>query len=213
MKTLTTLTLSLFLFACSSVYYDTMEKFGVEKRDILVDRVGNARDAQNDAQETFRSALEQFQSVIGTPETELSQTYSRLNNAFEDSEKAAEDVSDRINNVERVARDLFSEWEDELDQYENANYRRMSEQQMRETQRQYDSLISRMRQAESRMEPVLSAFRDQVLFLKHNLNAQAIGALEGELGQIQSDVATLIENMEASIAESEAFIARFQQAS
>ncbi|RTE86692.1 MULTISPECIES: DUF2959 domain-containing protein [Gammaproteobacteria] len=212
MKALVTLVMSLFLFGCTTVYYDTMEKFGIEKRDILVDRVGNARDAQNEAQETFRSALEQFQTVVGTPETELSRTYSRLNNAFEDSEKAAEDVTDRINDVERVAHDLFEEWEDELNQYENANYRRMSEQQMRETQRQYDSLISRMRQAESRMAPVLSAFRDQVLFLKHNLNAQAIGALEGELGRIQSDVATLIENMEASIAESEAFIARFQQA-
>jgi hypothetical protein len=67
-----------------------------------------------------------------------------------------------------------------------------------------------MHQAESRMDPVLQAFEDQVLYLKHNLNAQAIGALETELGKIRSDVDSLIRNMEASIAESEAFIRRFR---
>jgi len=41
------------------------------------------------------------------------------------------------------------------------------------------------------MDPVLEAFEDQVLFLKHNLNAQAIGALENELGQIRQDVDSL----------------------
>ena len=36
-----------------------------------------------------------------------------------------------------------------------------------------------MRLAESRIEPVLKSFRDQVLFLKHNLNAKAIASLRG----------------------------------
>lgn len=60
------------------------------------------------------------------------------------------------------------------------------------------------------MQPVLTAFQDQALYLKHNLNAQAIGALKGELGRIESDVEALISNMQQSIAESESFIARFQ---
>lgn len=41
--------LALCLGGCSSAYYKTMENFGVEKRDILVDRVEEARDAQDDA--------------------------------------------------------------------------------------------------------------------------------------------------------------------
>lgn len=44
-----------------------------------------------------------------------------------------------------------------------------------------------MHDAEDRMEPVLQAFEDQVLYLKHNLNAQAIGALENELATIRQD--------------------------
>jgi len=193
------------------VYYKTMEKFGYEKRDILVDRVEDARDSQNDAQETFRSSLERFQSVVDTPDTELKEQYAEISDAYEDSLASAEEVRDRIDKVEEVAEDLFDEWEDELSLYESASLRRSSEQQLKETRVQYGQLISRMHDAEDRMEPVLQAFEDQVLYLKHNLNAQAIGSLENELVSIRQDVDSLIRNMEQSIAESEAFIQRFRQ--
>ena len=202
--------LALALGGCSTVYYNTMEKLGFEKRDILVDRVEDARDAQSDAQETFRSSLARFQSVVATPDTELKEKYEEIRDAYEDSVYAADEVRDRIDGVEDVSEALFAEWEEELDLYESASLRRSSEQQLRETRSQYQQLITRMHQAEDRMDPVLQAFEDQVLYLKHNLNAQAIGALENELGRIRSDVDSLIRNMEASIAESEAFIRRFR---
>lgn len=198
------------LGGCSSLYYDTMEKLGYEKRDILVDRVEDARDSQNNAQETFRSSLERFQSVVDTPDTELKERYAEISDAYDDSLSSAEDVRDRIDQVEDVAEALFDEWEDELGQYESASLRRSSEQQLDETRTQYSQLISRMHDAEERMDPVLEAFQDQVLYLKHNLNAQAIGSLESELVGIRQDVDELIRNMEQSIAESEAFIRRFR---
>lgn len=202
----------LVLFSgCSSVYYSAMEKIGVEKRDILVDRVGEARDAQSDARETFRSSLERFQSVIDTPNTGLQKKYDTISEAYNKSVNAAKRVRDRIDSVENVSVALFEEWEDELKLYKSASLRENSERQLGETRERYSSLMSRMHQVEKRMSPVLAAFEDQVLFLKHNLNAQAIGALEGELGQIRQNVDRLIRDMEASIAESEAFIKSFRK--
>lgn len=203
--------LMLVLSGCSSMYYSTMEKFGVEKRDILVDRVGDARDSQSDARETFRSSLEQFQSVVDTPDTTLQEKYEVISDAYDDSLKSANKVRDRIEAVEDVSEALFDEWEDELDLYESASLRNTSKRRLDETRKLYSSLITRMHQVEKRMDPVLEAFEDQVLFLKHNLNAQAIGSLEDELGQIRQDVDSLVRDMEASIAESEAFIQRFRE--
>nr|WP_186317973.1 DUF2959 domain-containing protein [Marinobacter maritimus] len=195
------------------MYYSTMEKLGVEKRDILVDRVGEARDAQSDARETFRSSLDRFQSVVDTPDSGLQQKYDVISDAYDDSLKSANKVRDRIEAVEDVSGALFDEWEDELDLYESASLRKTSKRRLDETRELYDSLIARMHQVEKRMDPVLEAFEDQVLFLKHNLNAQAIGSLEDELGQIRQDVDSLVRDMEASIAESEAFIQRFREGS
>ena len=58
---------------------------------------------------------------------------------------------------------------------------------------------------------VLAAFRDQVLFLKHNLNAQAIASLETELASVRTDVSSLLKAMEVSIAEANAFIKDMSQ--
>ena len=56
--------LTISLSSCSTVYYETMEKFGVHKRDILVERVEEARDSQEAAKVQFTSALEQFSSLL-----------------------------------------------------------------------------------------------------------------------------------------------------
>ena len=194
------------LSGCQSAYYGAWEKLGVEKRDILVDRVENAKESQEEAQEQFADALEEFSALINFNGGELEDVYGELNGEFQDSQAAAADVTARIDKVESVAEALFSEWEDELEKYDSDKLRRSSAEKLRATRRQYETMIKAMRKAESRMEPVLTALQDNVLYLKHNLNASAVGALEGELKTIQQDVSRLINEMKASVAESDAFI-------
>ena len=205
-RLLSTLLAALLLTGCQSAYYSTMEQFGVHKRDILVDRVGEARDAQEDAKEQFQTALERFSTVLGYQGGDLQEKYEQLNEEYERSEERAEDVHERIAAVEDVAEALFREWESELSLYTNADLRRASERQLAETRRQYTQLIQAMKRAEKKIEPVLNAFRDQVLFLKHNLNARAIASLKGELASVETNVAALIADMERSIREADRFI-------
>ncbi len=196
---------------CQSVYFDTMEKFGVHKRDILVDRVEEARDSQEEASEQFASALDKFRSVVEVKGGSLEQKYDALNAELQRSESRAKAVTDRIDAVEDVAEALFKEWEQELTSYSSAELRRSSEQQLRTTRTRYEGLMRAMQQAESRLEPVLKPLRDQVLYLKHNLNAQAIGALQNELTTIEDDVERLVAEMQRSIAEADAFIREMEQ--
>ena len=201
------------LSACSTAYYNSMEKFGVYKRDILVDRVEEARDAQEDTKEQFNSALEQFGSVVNYDGGSLEKVYKRLQSEYDDSVAAAEDLNERIDAIEKVAEDLFEEWQDELNDYSNAKMRRDSAQQLRQTRREYNQLIRAMRRAEDKIPPVLAVFQDQVLYLKHNLNARAISALQDEYISIKTDVAALVAEMERSIDEANVFIEAMQDAS
>ena len=201
----------LVLIGCESAYYKTMETMGYHKRDIMVDRVQDARDAQEDAKEQFESALEQFSTVLNFQGGELEEKYNQLKTEYDASEKQAQNVRLRIEEVEDVAADLFAEWQEELDQYTSSSLRKSSARKRAETKRQYAKLICAMKRAERKIDPVLNAFRDQVLYLKHNLNAQAIASLQSELVSIESDVARLIREMEASIKEANAFITSMQQ--
>ena len=194
------------LSGCQTAYYGTMEKFGVHKRDILVDRIEDARDDQEATKEQFQSALEHFSSVTSFNGGELEDYYTKLNAELERSEARANDVHASIKAVEDVAEALFSEWEVELEQYSSEAMRQQSSKQLSDTRIRYGKLIRAMRKAEQKMEPVLVPFRDQVLYLKHNLNAQAIASLQNQLVTIESDVSVLVKEMEASINEANAFI-------
>jgi chromosome segregation ATPase len=195
---------------CSTVYYGAMEKVGIHKRDIMVDRVQGARDSQQEAAKEFTSALEQFKSVVTVKGGDLEKKYNKLNDALQRSEARANEVHDRIDAVEDVSDALFSEWKSELKQYSSQELRRVSEAQLKEAKDRYKSLMAAMRQAESKLEPALRPLRDQVLFLKHNLNAQAIGALTGEVAAIETKVDDLVRDLQTAVAEADAFIKTLQ---
>ena len=197
---------------CSAVKYNALEKVGIHKRDLLVGNVKDARDAQEDAQEEFRDALEQFGSVVRIEETGLKKAYDRLNGEYEDALAASEEVSEQIDEVEDVADDLFDEWADENRLYTDAALRRDSEASLRTTRGRYNEMLATMKQSEKSMEPVLATFQNNVLYLKHNLNAQAIGSLQGTFSTLQGDVDRLIEQMNRSIERSNQFIAEMNAA-
>lgn len=195
------------LSGCSSAYYGAMEKMGIPKRQILADRVEAARGAQQEAKQQFASALEQFLAVAKVPPTELQATYERLNTGLKRSEDRAKEVRNRIAAIDDVAQALFREWEAELAQYTSDTLRDQSKRQLETTRQRYAALMRIMDQAAARMNPVLDAFRDQVLFLKHNLNAQAVASLGETNRTLQGDISKLIADMERSIKEADAFVA------
>lgn len=196
----------LALSGCESTYYSAMEKLGSHKRDILVDRIEETQEAQQETQQQFKDALEQYQSVVQFDGGDLQKMYNQLNSEFEDSESAAEDIKEHIDSVEDVAEDLFAEWEMELDLYTSAALRREGQSKLTATKRQYAQMLKAMRKAESSTKPVLDSMRDQVLYLKHSLNAKAIASIKGELASINADVSRLIADMQTSIDEANRFI-------
>lgn len=198
--------LGLGLSGCQSAVYRAYETFGVEKRDLLVKRVSAAREAQSEAREQFSSALDQFRALVTVDGGELEDKYDRMSSAYERSAARAEEVRQRIEAVERVSGDLFDEWEEELGEYSDAKLRRDSQRLLRDTRQRYATLMTAMRRAEGTMDPVLDAFQDQVLVLKHNLNARAIGSLRAELASIERQTAALVTDMDRAIAEANAFI-------
>ena len=196
---------------CSSVYYGALERVGIQKRHILADRIEDGREAQHDAQEQFQDAFERFKTATSFEGGDLEDTYRALAGELEDSEARAADVRERIASIEEVAGDLFEEWEGEIAQISRADLRQKSSAQLRQTRARYAKLLAAMKKAERKMDPVLVAFRDQVLFLKHNLNAKAIASLETQATSIQSDVDALVRDLQASIREADAFLATLEQ--
>jgi len=187
-------------------YYRTKESLGQHKRELVVLRVEEASESLLEAKLHFSDALERFKLVVNVKQGPLEDKYRLLKRQFDFCEQQAKQVDERIQAIETVTNALFVEWETELKEYSNRSLRAQSRQQLKLSKQHYTRLLKAMRKAEKQINPVLGAFRDQVLFLKHNLNANAIAALQQEFSVISLDISQLIIAMEASIAEANHFV-------
>lgn len=195
-----------FLSACSNTYYNALEKVGIHKRELLVSRVEDTTEAQEKGQKEFVNAIDKFKTVVKVPASELEDTYNKLNDAYERAKDASDNIHDKIGAVESVASALFEEWEDELDEYSSENLRQKSEQKLKSTKKLYQSYITSAKQSEKKLKPALTTMYDQVLYLKHNLNVSAVGAIEGEVVQIDKEVQEILASIRQSIDKANKFI-------
>jgi hypothetical protein len=207
---LVSLLLAIASGGCSSAYYAAYEKVGVYKRDLLKKRVVAARDEQKAAGEQFKDALTRLKEMYGYDGGDLEKAYNHLQTEYNDCATRAEHVHKRIKDMETVADDLFAEWEKEIKEISTPSLQEGSRKQLRLTRERYEGLHTALKDAERSMSPVLTQLHDHVLYLKHNLNAQAIASLKGEAGSIQTDISKLITQMDTAIARADEFIKTLQ---
>ena len=199
----------LFMAGCSTAYYSAMEKFGKEKRHILIDNVEDVQESQTKAQEEFKDALTKIKELYAFDGGDLEIFYDNLKDSYEDCDSRAGQIEKRINSVEQVAADLFKEWEAEITQINDVKLKNSSKRSLRDAKIKYQKLETMMNKSTKGMYPILAKLKDYVLYLKHNLNAKAVGSLSGEVVSIEKDVAGLIRDMNASIKEAQNFINNF----
>lgn len=198
---------TLGLTGCNTIYYSTWEKLGWEKRDLLVDQVEDTRNQQEDTKQQFTSALEQFKATFSYDGGELEDAYDKLKKNYDRCASEADDLRGEIKTVKEIAGDLFKEWDGEIAEQTNAEYKKLMTDQRKATEQAYDEMVGKMDAAAGKMDPVLQAFNERVLMLKSSLNAQAIASLQTSSDQLVGDIEALIAEMNASIAEADEFIA------
>ncbi len=202
--------LTIAIGGCASAKYSALEKVGIHKRDILVDRVEDARDSQSETRENLVSAYEELSALVGHDGGELEKSYKRLSKEVERSRDSTEELDDRLESIDRVSEDLFEEWESELALYNNQTLRAEQEKKLAESRSQFRKMRDRMQIARNRVDPVMAVLNDNVLYLKHSLNAQAVAALRGQATRLEGEVDALIRDMQIAIDEADAFISKMR---
>ena len=205
-RSLTCLLAVSLLAGCTSSYYKAMKTFGKEKRDILVSRVKDSKKDQQQAREQIKTTMESFQELTGFQGGSLEKNYKKLNGEYEHAAESAQKLHNRIDSIDQVSSDLFKEWQGEIDGMQNKKLKQQSSGLLRQARLNEAGYIKSMRQTEAKMTPIITAFHDQVIFLKHNLNARAIGSLKGTSAKMSTDVDVLMMSLDSSMAQADSLI-------
>ncbi len=194
------------LVSCSTIYYNTWEFFGQEKRDILESKMENVESSQESAGEQLQDSLEIIREKFNFKEGELEETYDDLSDDYDNFEKRSRDLDQRISSAQEVADDLFDEWKEEAYALDNRTYRKNSLSKRSKTMKSFNRALVSTKKVQKKMDTILKQYKDHVIYLKHNLNAKIIGNLEVEMKSIVRDVQSLIKEIEASKSKTSEFI-------
>lgn len=199
--------LSFSLFSsCSTVYYNLWETLGKEKRDLLEMNMQSANEDQEDIEKEYKDSLDRIRKKYSFKEGELEQTYDRLSDDYEDIKNKQDDFSEKLKLISDIAYDLFDEWKKEARALDNKTYKRNSLRKLSSTKSSFSAVLANMKKVESRSSRILKKFHDQVIYIKHNLNAKIVGNLRTELNLLESEMTELIKEIQASRVQATKFI-------
>jgi hypothetical protein len=97
---------TLLASSCTAAYYSALQTVGIEKRDILADRVEKARDSQTAAKEQFTTALDRYRSVVNVEGGDLEEILRHNLNA-----RAIGSLEPELAAIERATAALIEEME------------------------------------------------------------------------------------------------------
>lgn len=192
--------------ASRDVKYSAYEMVGVQKRDLFKKEVGNVKESQEETEEAFKTSLDRLKEVYAFDGGKLEKQYRLLDKSYEKSSEKSDEVRARIVKLETIAGDIFAEWKKEIQEINTASLKEKSSASLAETQSKYADYHASLKKSEAKMAPVLAKLKDQVLFLKHNLNAKAVAGLKTESLKIQGDIEVLLKDMNSSIDQAEGFM-------
>ncbi len=190
----------------TGAYYSAMDKVGYERREILADRLQDARASQLEAKEQLGRALSSLRRIDTVPVSGLEDLHADLKHQAGDTKDALNDLRSNIASVDSVARSMFSQWGDDLARINDDTVRRQSAAKMRETQQDYNQLSASLRDTEHRLANVVPALQDQVIVLETSLRAGIRPGKTATLQEVRDQVSSLIEDLQGSIDRTQHFI-------
>lgn len=178
-----------------------------EIRDVLVSNVKHTGKAQKNVKKQFESSLDKFIEITNSSKNPTNVKYKKVEAEYDKCQRAANDLSSNIGQVEHWGEELFKEWNKELSDFNDPKLAADSQRMLNNSYAKFQRVLTQMKRAEHEMNSVLVVFGDKVLFLKHASATEAIVTLEKrEILAIEGNINNLIIEMEAAISEADRFI-------
>jgi cell division septum initiation protein DivIVA len=172
---------------------------GFRQTDRLMSRAENSARAIEDTKGELQRTLEAYNSMFDGSAKNPRRAYQISLRGVERSEKRVGDIQKRLNEMQIEADKYFADWTTSLDAIINQDLRRRSEARRDETRAGYDNIHQAALKAVAEYETFIGNFRDQLMFLGHDLNPSSISSLKEDAGKLNGEAAQLFSEADGSL--------------
>ncbi len=202
------LPLFLGLGACSALpSFNQKPGKGLAQVDDLLTRVEQVQIEAVLSKERSRGAFDALMAIVGPQfDGDAVSAHATLIKAVKESTLQAERLEKSVPPLKSTATVVFEEWTRSLESFGNTKLRSHSQERMEETRARCEELVQATVAAQIAYDAFNADLNDHALFLEHDFNSAAVGAIAEQVDQLNFQAAELDKRLEASIVAAKRYI-------
>jgi hypothetical protein len=197
----------LALLATAACASPTERAETVQRVDDLLARIERVQVDSVVSKEAAQASLDELAALCASDFSgNAKQSYSKLLEKMDLSEKQAHRLRDSVEPMRQSAEAVFRQWTTDLQAFGSSRMRQRSQTRLDETQSRYQAVFASSQSALIAYEAFNNDMRDRALFLGHDLNASAVAELSGDIQSLQEEVHALDVRLDAIATAARSYV-------
>ena len=175
---------------------------GVKQVERLVKASGNTVKAIADTKVQLMKTMEVYNSLFADDADNRKKIYNNIQKEMENTEKRRGKIVEEAAKMNAEADALFKDWTNSTAAIESPDLRKRSEERLNATKASYAEIGTAAQKAGDMYGPFMKALQDQITFLGHDLNPDAVASLKPDAAKLNERADQLIRSIDDTIATS-----------
>jgi hypothetical protein len=173
---------------------------GVKQVEQLVKKSGSTVQAIAETKLQLQKTMDVYNSLMSTDEKNMKGNYKKLQQEMDATAKKRADIKLRADEMNAEAQTLFKSWGDSAAAIQSADLRQRSQERLDKTKASFAEIGTVGQKAVDLYDPFMKALQDQVTYLGHDLNTQAVQSLQADAAKMNEKAQTLMKSIDDTIS-------------
>ena len=173
---------------------------GVKQVQQLVKKAGSTAEAITQAKLQFQKTMDVYNAVLADDAKDRKALYKKLQGEMETTEKRRADVLRADDEMKTDADIVFKSWADSTGAIASPDLKKRSEERLAKTKERCAQIQAAGHRVGEAYLPFMSTLKDQVTYLGHDLNAEAVASLKKDAAKVNAQAQEVTKRVDEAVA-------------
>jgi hypothetical protein len=172
---------------------------GVKQTERLIKASGNTVKAIGETKVQLMKTMDVYNALMADDATDRKKLYKSVQKEMDNTEKRRMKITEEAAKMKSEADTLFAQWAESAAAIENPDLRKRSEDRLEATKASYAEIEAVGQKAADLYPPFMKDLQDQITYLGHDLNAEAVASLKPEVAKLNEKAQALVRSLDDTI--------------
>ena len=179
----------------------------LKRTDKLISSAENSVKQAMGVREEIQKTMDSYNAMFKSSDTEVRDAYKNVEKGINNTEKKREEAKKHMDQMKAEGDAYFASWKQSLQQIQDPDLRKKSEDRMAETRKHFDGVLASVTDARAAYDPFLKSLKDQWTYLGHDLNASGLASLKPDAEKLRGQSTEVLKKIDDGMKKANDYIA------